>query len=129
MIGRNDLHPGEAGSGPLRSSDTVLIVDDDDSIRHLLRLLFEMSDFTVVGEASNGLEAVLLALKHSPRFVVLDYMMPGMAGDKTAETLRAVVPGSRIVAFSSALDEKPEWADAFLNKQHVSEIAPLLARM
>lgn len=114
---------------PPRVSDTVLIVDDDDSIRHLLRLLFEMSDFRVVGEASNGLEAVVLALRLSPHFVILDYMMPGMTGDKTAETLRAVVPGSRIVAFSSTLEQKPEWADAFLNKQHVSEIAPLLTAL
>lgn len=52
-----------------------------------------------------------------------------MTGDKTATTLRAVAPEARIVAFSSALDRKPDWADAFLNKQHISEIAPLLGRL
>ena len=128
MIAQKD--PSQWQDAPRsRADDTVLIVDDDDDVRHLLRLLFEMSDFSVVGEASNGLEAVRLAMMHTPSFVILDYMMPGMTGDKAAMTLRAVCPETRIVAFSSALDRKPHWADAFLNKQHISEIAPLLAHL
>ena len=108
--------------------DSVLIVDDDADIRYLLRLVFEMDEF-LVAEASNGAEAVVVALRETPDFVVLDFWMPGMMGDKTAAALRAVVPQARIVALSSDLDEQPDWADAFLNKQHISEIAPLLTSL
>jgi CheY-like chemotaxis protein len=58
---------------------------------------------------------------------VLDYMMPRMNGAETAHLLKAMAPRSRIVAFSAVLTEKPEWADAFLDKARVKEIAPLLA--
>jgi DNA-binding NarL/FixJ family response regulator len=105
---------------------SVLIVDDDEEIRHALRLLFELEDFDVRGEASNGPEAVALAIKHEPEFIILDYLMPGMKGDETAGLLRTLVPRARIVAFSAILDSKPGWADAFLNKERISEIAPLL---
>jgi CheY-like chemotaxis protein len=106
----------------------VLIVDDDENIRYALRLLFEFEDFQVT-EAASGPEAVARALRDDPGFVVLDYMMPGMTGEKTAGLLRSVVPDARIVAFSAILDDKPVWADAFLNKERISEIAPLLTNL
>lgn len=106
---------------------TILIVDDDPEIRHALRLLFEFEDFEVVAEASHGMEAIPMALKLQPDFVILDYLMPKLDGYKTAEILRGVSPGTRIVAFSAILDDKPTWADAYLNKDRIAEIAPLLA--
>lgn len=105
---------------------TVLIVDDDEEVRHVLRLLFETESMRVVGEASNGVEAVPLALNHQPDFVILDYKLPQLDGEGAAEILRAVVPGTKIVAFSAFLDKQPEWADAFLNKDRISELMPLL---
>jgi DNA-binding NarL/FixJ family response regulator len=114
---------------PQSEHPTVLIVDDDSEVRHALRLLFEFEDFSVVGEAANGVEAVAQALTLQPDFVVLDYLMPRMNGDATAELLRALAPQTRIVAFSAALDSQPEWADAFLNKERISDVAPLLTRL
>ena len=108
------------------ASKTVLIVDDDEEIRHVLRLLFESEQMTVVGEAANGAEAVPLALNHQPDFVILDYRLPQLDGKGAAEILRAVVPGTKIVAFSAFLDERPAWADAYLNKDRISELMPLL---
>jgi DNA-binding NarL/FixJ family response regulator len=108
---------------------SVLIVDDDPDIRHALSLLFEFEDFHVVAEASSGAEAVPLAIQHEPDFVILDYLMPGSTGDKTAGVLRALVPQARIVAFSAVLEVKPNWADAFLNKDRIAEVAPLLTAL
>lgn len=105
---------------------TVLIVDDDEEIRHVLRLLFEGEGMRVIGEAANGVEAVTFALKHQPDFVILDYRLPRLDGEGAAEILRAIAPTSRIVAFSALLDRKPDWADAFLNKDRISELMPLL---
>jgi CheY-like chemotaxis protein len=108
------------------SGKSVLIVDDDEEIRDVLRLLFETEGVEVVGEASNGVEAVPLALHHQPNFVILDYRMPRLDGEGAAEIFRAVIPGTTIVAFSAILEEQPPWADAYLNKERIAELMPLL---
>ena len=108
------------------SAKTVLIVDDDEEIRHVLRILCETEGMKVVGEASNGVETVPLALAYQPDFVILDYMLPRLDGEGTAEILRAITPQSKIVAFSAILDEQPNWADAYLNKDRIAELMPLL---
>lgn len=108
-------------------SRKILIVDDNAEIRHLLCTLFEVDGFDVVGEACDGLEALPLAMKYEPDFVILDYRMPRMNGAKTAEILRGIIPEAKIVAFSAMLRTKPEWADAFLNKERIIEVAPLLS--
>ncbi len=104
----------------------VLIVDDDEDIRQSLRLVFEHDGFEVAAEAEDGLAAIPLALKHQPDFIVLDHAMPRLNGSRCAEVLRGVAPDARVVAFSAYLEEKPNWADAFLNKDRVTEIAPLV---
>ena len=113
----------------VRSSRSVLIVDDDEEIRHVLRLMCEMEGFQVVGEATNGVEAVPMALNHQPAFVILDYLMPRLNGDETARMLRTIAPETKIVAFSAVLDSKPDWSDSYLNKERISEVAPLLERL
>lgn len=105
---------------------TVLIVDDDEEIRHVLRLLFEGEGMEIIGEADSGVASVPIALKHQPDFVILDYMLPRLDGEGTSEILRAVAPGTKIVAFSAILEEQPDWADAYLNKERISELMPLL---
>ncbi|HEX2240770.1 MAG TPA: response regulator, partial [Actinomycetota bacterium] len=95
-------------------------------VRHVLRLLCETEGMDVVGEAANGVEAVPLALHHQPDFVILDYKLPRLDGEGASEILRAVVPDTRIVAFSAWLEEQPSWADAYLNKERISELMPLL---
>ena len=108
------------------STSSVLIVDDDEEIRHVLRLLCETEGFDVVGEAANGVEAVPLALKYQPDFVILDYLLPRLDGSGAAEILRTITPNSKIVAFSAILNDQPTWADAYLNKDRVGELMPLL---
>lgn len=114
------MTPDETGAS------TVLIVDDDVEVRHVLRILCETEGLLVVGEAANGVEAVPLALRHQPDFVILDFMLPRLDGEGAAEILRTITPDSRIVAFSAILDEQPGWADAYLNKERISELMPLL---
>jgi CheY-like chemotaxis protein len=108
------------------AGQTVLIVDDDEEIRHVLRMICEQAGLDVVGEASNGVEAVTFALQHHPDFAILDYRLPRLDGEGAAEILRAVTPTTKIVAFSALLEERPQWADAYLNKDRVGELMPLL---
>lgn len=68
---------------------TVLVVDDDDSIRYLLRLLLEEYGL-VVEEASDATGALQMAekLKDSLSLLVTDVAMPGMSGAELAYTLK-----------------------------------------
>jgi CheY-like chemotaxis protein len=106
----------------------VLIVDDDEDVRDALRLLFE-GEFDVVGLAADGREAIEFAEVCDPDVIVLDQMMPEMTGAEAAEVLRAQHPSTRIVAFSAVLDSKPDWADAFLNKERIDDVAPLIGTL
>jgi two-component system phosphate regulon response regulator PhoB len=70
----------------------VLIAEDDDSLRKLIRLTVEMgwSDFDIdVDEASDGTTAVVLAQANAPDLVLLDWMMPGLTGLEVCRGLRA----------------------------------------
>jgi CheY-like chemotaxis protein len=81
----------------------VLIVDDRPELRLLLRLRLEFeSDIEVVGEASNGEEAVRLARTLAPSAVVLDLEMPVMRGDQAIPLMRVAAPGMGILLYSGA---------------------------
>ena len=80
----------------------LLIVDDDASMRDLLRLTFELHpEFTVLGEAANGADAVTAAEQHQPDAVILDVMMPGTDGLEALPRILDVSPRSKIIVFSA----------------------------
>ncbi len=69
----------------------VLIVDDQALMREGLKaLLARAKDLEIVGEASDGLEAVEIALDKSPDVVLMDAAMPGVNGLKATEQIRAL---------------------------------------
>ena len=91
----------------------VLVVDDTDAIRMLLRELLEMHDgIEIVGEANNGRVGVELARELQPDVVVMDYMMPMMTGPDATKQIKTQFPHMRVVAFSSADDRATR--DAFI---------------
>jgi CheY-like chemotaxis protein len=104
----------------------VLIVDDEVDMRHALSLLVESHGFEIVGEAGTGVEAIDLASQDPPDVIVLDYMMPEMDGAEAAQRLRSIAPKAKIIAFSAILTDKPDWADAYLNKDRISQIASVI---
>lgn len=108
--------------------NSVVIVDDEEDIRDVLRLHCEIQGFPVVAEATDGVEAVRLVSEHRPAFVIMDYRMPNMSGEEAATHIRAVHPDVKIIAFSGVLDERPSWADDFLSKEQIAHITPLLGR-
>lgn len=58
---------------------TVLVVDDDDGLRELIRINLEHEGYLVI-QASNGLECVQMVREQRPDIVILDVMMPEMDG-------------------------------------------------
>lgn len=80
----------------------VLLVDDTEDIRVLLRLNLERDGrFEIVGEAEDGAEAVDLAGSTQPDAIVLDLAMPGMDGFEAIPQIRAVSPQTRIAVLSA----------------------------
>ena len=76
----------------------ILIVDDHTLFRSGLRMLIgERSDMEVVGEASDGEEALTLAKKLSPDIVLMDITMPGSGGLVATEKIRENCEKTRIV--------------------------------
>jgi two-component system, NarL family, response regulator DegU len=68
----------------------IVIADDHDLFREGLKQLLEtVDDLTVVGEASNGRQAVLLVEKHRPDVVLMDISMPEMDGIEATEAIVA----------------------------------------
>jgi PAS domain S-box-containing protein len=79
----------------------VLVVDDAEDIRMLLRLRVEARNgLTVVGEAADGVAAVELASELQPDLVLLDLAMPRMDGLEALPLIRAAVPDVRVVVLS-----------------------------
>ena len=65
---------------------TVLVADDEDSLRILVGTVFE-EDYRLI-EASDGDEALTLAREHQPDLLVVDWMMPGRTGVEVTAELR-----------------------------------------
>ncbi|MFF0271704.1 MULTISPECIES: response regulator [unclassified Streptomyces] len=86
---------------------TVLIADDQPMQRFGFRMLLEsQDDMTVVGEASNGTEAIRLVDRHHPDVVLMDIRMPGLDGIEA--TRRIVATGARtrvLIVTTFDLDE------------------------
>lgn len=108
---------------------SVLLVDDSEDIRNVLRIQLENEGFDIVGEANSGVGVLPMVLKSQPDFVILDLRMPRLNGQQTAEAIRLSAPHTRIVAFSAFLSEQPPWADAFINKDRISQIPDLLREL
>lgn len=80
---------------------TILLADDHTMVRDGLKaLLVENSEFSVVGSAANGLEAVEKARKLKPDVVVMDIAMPEMNGLDATEQIRQDCPQTQVVILS-----------------------------
>jgi two-component system, NarL family, response regulator YdfI len=80
----------------------ILIADDHLIIRQGLRLILETEDdFELVGEASDGAEALSLCKKLKPNVVLMDLRMPNMDGLTAIERLRVEQPGIAVVILTT----------------------------
>jgi two-component system, chemotaxis family, chemotaxis protein CheY len=79
----------------------VMIVDDLAFIKIVLRDILEKSGFRVVGEASNGDEAIRVYLDKRPDVVLMDITMPGMDGLTALKKIREHDPNARIIICSA----------------------------
>jgi two-component system response regulator NreC len=83
----------------------ILLADDHVMLRQGLRALLEQAGMLVIGEASDGQEALRLAHAQPPDVAVLDIGMPHLNGIETARRLREALPQTKIVLLTMHTDE------------------------
>jgi DNA-binding NarL/FixJ family response regulator len=82
-------------------SKTILIVDDSDIVRRVLReFLTRHTSAEAFQEASDGRQAIAMAQAGKPDLIILDLSMPGMNGSKAAAELKRIAPEVPILLFT-----------------------------
>jgi len=85
---------GRTSPVPIR----VLVVEDFVPFRQfILSKLANMSDLRVIGEVSDGLEAVQKCVELQPDLILLDISLPSLNGIKAARQIRRLVPESKVI--------------------------------
>ncbi len=80
----------------------VVVADDHPVVRGgIVALLSAAADMAVVGEATNGLEAIATAIELEPDVVLMDLRMPGIDGDEATARILAARPGIRVVILTT----------------------------
>jgi DNA-binding NarL/FixJ family response regulator len=88
------------------SAISVLLVDDHALLRKSLhRMLDDDPELAVIGEASNGAEAVALARELAPQVVVMDIAMPLMDGIQATRHILRLAPATAILMLSMNAEE------------------------
>jgi len=83
----------------------ILLAEDHVMFRQGLRVLLEQAGMVVIGEASDGQEALRLAHEHQPHVAVLDIAMPHLNGLETARRLREAVPQTKTILLTMHTEE------------------------
>jgi CheY-like chemotaxis protein len=86
----------------------VMVVDDTDHVRRMLRNMLELDGFLVVAEAEGGERAVEAIVEADPDVVVVDYKMPEIDGLETARRIRTVRPEQVMILYTAFVDPELE---------------------
>ena len=79
----------------------ILIVDDEKAVRAALgRLLATRKEWTVVGEAADGAEAIGMARELQPDIVIMDVTMPEMNGLEATPEIKRALPAAEVLIFT-----------------------------
>lgn len=85
---------------------TIVIADDHELVREsIVSLLREVPNFDIVGQCSNGRQAVKMVDEFRPDVAIIDILMPELNGIDTARQIRKVSPSTRIIVLSIYTNE------------------------
>lgn len=84
----------------------VLIVEDNQTFRETLHLLFELRpEVSVVGSVASGDEAPSACREYEPDVVLMDYRMPGMNGAEATRAVLRACPNARVVCLTASITQ------------------------
>ncbi len=121
--------PTQPSEQPQRGTETILVVEDEPSVRTLVRDELRKLGYSVI-EAKSGIEACLLATQQagSLQLLLTDVVMPGMGGRELAQHLSAIKPDLRTLFMSGYMDDvgimagQEEGTSSFLQKPFTPEV-------
>jgi signal transduction histidine kinase/ActR/RegA family two-component response regulator len=121
--------PAQSSGQPQRGTETILLVEDEPSVRTLVRDELRKLGYRVI-EAKNGVEACLLATQQagSLQLLLTDVVMPGMGGRELAQHLSVIKPDLRTLFISGYMDDvgimagQEEGTSSFLQKPFTPEV-------
>ena len=97
--------PMPSSPSPAEAATSVVLVDDSEDLRFLLRVELERNgDFRVLAEAADGEEGVAAVRESKPDVVLLDILMPVMDGMQALELIRKEFPDTIVVMLSALGD-------------------------
>jgi DNA-binding NarL/FixJ family response regulator len=102
---------------------TVLLADDDERFRALLRSLLEDDGYEVVADAADAPTALALAEELRPAVVVIDLVLPGASGLSAVAALRTHARPFAVVVLSSLFDPAVEQEAAELGATYLDKTA------
>jgi CheY-like chemotaxis protein len=82
----------------------VMVIDDTDHVRRMLRNMLELDGFEVVAEAAGGEDALAAIDGADPDVVVIDYKMPGLDGVESAARIRKQRPEQVMILYTAFVD-------------------------
>jgi len=96
-----ECEKGEASAQAERGKETILLVEDEEMVRAVMRIIFQQKGYTVL-EASRGEEALAVCERHpgSIDLLVTDVMMPRMSGCQLAARLAQIRPNMKVLFLS-----------------------------
>ena len=83
---------------------TIMVVEDSEDIRFMMRTLLEMEGYQVI-EAADGLQAIEMALNHRPSMIIMDLTLPRLDGLSATHRIREQLDNIPIVALSGHISD------------------------
>lgn len=83
---------------------SIMIVDDNDMMRSILRGILRGEEYDVVGEARNGVQAIEIADRTKPDIICMDVMMPEKGGIEALGEIKTARPQTQVVMITSNAD-------------------------
>ena len=85
---------------------SVIVVDDNDTTRAMLRAIMRAEGIEVIGEAKDGASGLAMLRKLRPSLVCLDVMMPEVDGIELLTQIKAEMPDIRVLMITGSTDRE-----------------------
>jgi len=124
---KKTARPVSDGAIGLGISAKALVVDDSKTIRALLVAILSQSGTQVIGEATNGLQAVEMTKEFQPDIVFMDLVMPVMGGMEALKQIQATCPATKVVMITASgsreqvLESIKQGASGFIVKPLIAD--------